>query len=191
MRYDADNKMSMLVEDWVSKANSKQRRGRAGRVQKGRCYFMYSRRQEERLKSAPTPEIQLACLDQLCLQITGERRGEGEERDGGERGEGVCIESYIDHAIVVCPNLTDHYIYSYILSTMLYTYPPCYIYKFLSILSYANCTSLPLSLPLSLLPSPFLPTHFNPHVQSSVLDARPSSSRPLSSPPRQVRCGRR
>ena len=70
MRYDADNKLSMLVEDWVSKANSKQRRGRAGRVQKGRCYFMYSRRQEERLKPAPTPEIQLACLDQLCLQIT-------------------------------------------------------------------------------------------------------------------------
>ena len=120
MRYDADNKMSMLVEDWVSKANSKQRRGRAGRVQKGRCYFMYSRRQEERLKSAPTPEIQLACLDQLCLQITGERRGEGEERERGGRGEGP----------------TDVYI---------------------SILSYANCPSLPPSLPPSLTfpPKPF------------------------------------
>ena len=108
MRYDADNKMSMLVEDWVSKANSKQRRGRAGRVQKGRCYFMYSRRQEERLKSAPTPEIQLACLDQLCLQITGERRGEGEERKrrGEEEERDPQMHIYpSSHVLIVPPSL--------------------------------------------------------------------------------------
>ena len=40
--------MPKLVEDWVSQANARQRRGRAGRVQEGDVYYVYS-------KAAPTP----------------------------------------------------------------------------------------------------------------------------------------
>lgn len=35
--------MSMLVEDWVSRASAMQRKGRAGRVRAGRCYCLYTR----------------------------------------------------------------------------------------------------------------------------------------------------
>jgi HrpA-like RNA helicase len=43
MQYDSKTGMSQLVETWVSKANARQRAGRAGRVQPGDCYHMYSR----------------------------------------------------------------------------------------------------------------------------------------------------
>ena len=41
-RYDELNKMPTLTECWVSKASSKQRRGRAGRVRPGFCWHLYS-----------------------------------------------------------------------------------------------------------------------------------------------------
>ena len=47
-RYDAARGMSLLVEDWVSAASAKQRRGRAGRVRPGVCYGLYSRARFER-----------------------------------------------------------------------------------------------------------------------------------------------
>ena len=34
--------MGMLVETWTSKANSTQRKGRAGRVREGHCYRLIS-----------------------------------------------------------------------------------------------------------------------------------------------------
>lgn len=50
-RYDAARGMSLLVEDWVSAASAKQRRGRAGRVRPGVCYGLYSRaRFEHRMR---------------------------------------------------------------------------------------------------------------------------------------------
>ncbi len=43
--------MSLLVEDWVSRASALQRRGRAGRVRPGRCFGLYTRhRFEERMR---------------------------------------------------------------------------------------------------------------------------------------------
>lgn len=39
--------MSLLVEDWVSRASALQRRGRAGRVRPGRCFGLYTRNRFE------------------------------------------------------------------------------------------------------------------------------------------------
>ena len=50
-RYDASRGMSLLMEDWVSRASALQRRGRAGRVRPGRCFGLYTRhRFEERMR---------------------------------------------------------------------------------------------------------------------------------------------
>ena len=39
--FDVKNNISTLKPEWVSLANSRQRRGRAGRVQPGICYHLY------------------------------------------------------------------------------------------------------------------------------------------------------
>ena len=46
-RYDASRGMSLLLEDWVSRANALQRKGRAGRVRAGKCYGLYTRHRFE------------------------------------------------------------------------------------------------------------------------------------------------
>lgn len=42
MRYDEKRGISRLMETWVAQSNAKQRAGRAGRVQEGTCYHLYT-----------------------------------------------------------------------------------------------------------------------------------------------------
>ena len=69
-QYDPITRMSALVTTWCSKASSRQRRGRAGRVREGYCFHMYSTKTEATvLADFTTPEILRTPLDALCLQI--------------------------------------------------------------------------------------------------------------------------
>ncbi|PRW58696.1 helicase domain-containing [Chlorella sorokiniana] len=69
-RYDASRGMSLLVEDWVSAASAKQRRGRAGRVRPGVCYGLYTRdRFDHRMRRYQAPEMVRVPLEELVLQI--------------------------------------------------------------------------------------------------------------------------
>jgi ATP-dependent RNA helicase DHX57 len=70
MSYDPQNNMRKLNELWASRAAGKQRRGRAGRVQAGKCYKLFTR-DTEMLKMAerPEPEIRRVPLEQLCLSV--------------------------------------------------------------------------------------------------------------------------
>jgi HrpA-like RNA helicase len=69
-QYDPVTRMSALVTAWCSKASSRQRRGRAGRVREGYCFHMYSSKTEATvLDDFTTPEIMRTPLDALCLQI--------------------------------------------------------------------------------------------------------------------------
>lgn len=69
-RHDPARGMSLLVEDWVSTAGAKQRRGRAGRVQEGVCYGLYTRqRAEHRMRRYQAPEMVRVPLEELVLQI--------------------------------------------------------------------------------------------------------------------------
>ncbi|KAL5606143.1 hypothetical protein BROUX41_006089 [Berkeleyomyces rouxiae] len=68
--YDPVNNMRRLEENWASKAACKQRRGRAGRVQQGTCYKLYTRKLEaESMADRPDPEICRVPLEQLCLSV--------------------------------------------------------------------------------------------------------------------------
>ena len=61
---------SILVTDWCSKASSKQRAGRAGRVQPGLCLKMYSSHTAERImKATSEPELRRVPLEEVCLNI--------------------------------------------------------------------------------------------------------------------------
>lgn len=68
-QYDATRKMGMLVETWESKANATQRKGRAGRVQPGVCFKMYSRLEYDDMLGHQLPEIKRTPLEHICLQI--------------------------------------------------------------------------------------------------------------------------
>lgn len=69
-RYNPQKKMSSIVEDWISRANAKQRRGRAGRVKPGMCFCMYTRhRFEKMMRPFQVPEMLRMPLTELCLQI--------------------------------------------------------------------------------------------------------------------------
>ena len=63
------SQMSSLQEVFISKASGKQRAGRAGRVQAGYCFRMYTRRKWDALRDYTVPEILRVPLEELCLHI--------------------------------------------------------------------------------------------------------------------------
>lgn len=67
--YNHASKTTSLSTVWISKSSAKQRAGRAGRVQKGNYYALYSRTRRDSLKAVQTPEIHRADLQDVCLQI--------------------------------------------------------------------------------------------------------------------------
>ena len=67
--FDPQNNMVKLEEAWASRAACKQRRGRAGRVQAGKCYRLYTRNAEAKMAERPEPEIRRVPLEQLCLSV--------------------------------------------------------------------------------------------------------------------------
>ena len=75
-RYDPVNRMSMLVETWVSRNSARQRRGRAGRVQSGFCFKAYSRKRHDNyFDQTQLPEIQRVPLEHLVLQVLSQGLG--------------------------------------------------------------------------------------------------------------------
>ncbi|GAV86513.1 DEAD domain-containing protein/Helicase_C domain-containing protein/HA2 domain-containing protein/OB_NTP_bind domain-containing protein [Cephalotus follicularis] len=69
-RYNPQKKLSSMVEDWISQANARQRRGRAGRVKPGICFCLYTRHRFEALMHPyQVPEMLRMPLVELCLQI--------------------------------------------------------------------------------------------------------------------------
>ncbi|KAM9481624.1 ATP-dependent DNA/RNA helicase DHX36 [Clarias gariepinus] len=67
--FDTQNNISTMTAEWVSLANAKQRKGRAGRVSPGKCYHLYNGLRASLLESYQLPEIQRTPLEELCLQI--------------------------------------------------------------------------------------------------------------------------
>ena len=68
-QYDQIRRITKLQCTWISKSNSKQRAGRAGRVQNGHYYALFSRARFESMRAIGLPEILRSDLQETCLAI--------------------------------------------------------------------------------------------------------------------------
>ncbi|KRT84976.1 helicase, partial [Oryctes borbonicus] len=68
-KYCPETNNQTLLSEWVTLANAKQRKGRAGRVKPGICYHLYHRGREQHLESHPLPEILRTRLEDVILMI--------------------------------------------------------------------------------------------------------------------------
>jgi ATP-dependent RNA helicase DHX57 len=75
-RYDPDSGLTKLVEQWITHAAGRQRRGRAGRTRPGVCYKLYTRWRERKLEQFPRPEILRVPLESICLTVKTTRENE-------------------------------------------------------------------------------------------------------------------
>ncbi|CAI5729208.1 unnamed protein product [Peronospora effusa] len=69
MVYDNRARRSQLLDCWAARAACDQRKGRAGRVQAGTCYRLFSRKRFAAMDAQLSAEIHRVSLEQLCLQI--------------------------------------------------------------------------------------------------------------------------
>lgn len=66
--YDPELNMSTFGTRWISRANSKQRSGRAGRTSSGECFKLYTRTEESLFQDYPFPELLRIPLESVILE---------------------------------------------------------------------------------------------------------------------------
>lgn len=75
-RYDQIRRITKLQCVWESKSNSKQRAGRAGRVQDGYYYALFSQERHQSLRAVGLPELLRSDLQETCLSIKAQNYNE-------------------------------------------------------------------------------------------------------------------
>lgn len=70
MRFDEKRQMSKLIECFVARSNAKQRRGRAGRVQNGMCWHLFTRYRHDQYVSRSAVQAENSTEKDLWLTIS-------------------------------------------------------------------------------------------------------------------------
>lgn len=89
-RYNSKKDISVLGNHWISRANSQQRAGRAGRVQPGEVFHLYSTEVHQDMSQFPVPEIMRIPLEHVILQCKAHC---GDESVRSFLAEGISVPS--------------------------------------------------------------------------------------------------
>ncbi|KAK6626795.1 hypothetical protein RUM44_009272 [Polyplax serrata] len=65
--FDMEKNVLTLEPEWETEANAKQRRGRAGRTQPGKCYKLFTKARQDTFEPYPIPEMQRTRLEEVIL----------------------------------------------------------------------------------------------------------------------------